>query len=137
MSQQAQNDFYPSEEEAAMDYAAAVNAEIRGTLCCRRRRGAIDEPYMQARPEKARQYGLKALNRALEGITGRRRCHICFGYAAVIHARAAGVFDSCRSCMGCCAMQISLETAQSNLDTKVLAELENKKIILGVINLTT
>ena len=90
MLQQAQNDFYESEEEAALDYAAAVNEEIRDLFAAGADVVQIDEPYMQARPEKARQYGLKALNRALDGITGTTAVHICFGYAAVIHQRPSG-----------------------------------------------
>src|SRR6266487_5935137 len=85
MSQQAQNDFYKSGEEAAMDYAAAVNEEIRDLFKAGADIVQIDEPYMQARPEKARQYGLKALNRALDGVSGETAVHICFGYAAIIH----------------------------------------------------
>jgi 5-methyltetrahydropteroyltriglutamate--homocysteine methyltransferase len=134
MTQQAQNDFYPTEEDAAMAYAVAVNEEIRALFEAGADVVQIDEPYMQARPEKARQYGLKALNRALEGITGTTAVHICFGYAAVIHARPEG-YSFLPELHGCSCKQISLETAQSNLDTKVLAELDNKKIILGVINL--
>lgn len=87
MVQQAQNDFYATEEEAAMDYAAAVNEEIKDLFAAGADVVQIDEPYMQARPEKARQYGLKALNRALEGVTGTTAVHICFGYAAIIHER--------------------------------------------------
>src|SRR5256714_8537024 len=87
MSQQAQNDFYKSEEEAAMDYAAAVNEEMRDLFAAGADVVQVDEPYMQARPEKARQYGLKALNRAFEGIQGTTAIHICFGYAAIIHQR--------------------------------------------------
>ena len=90
MLQQAQNDFYASEEEAAMDYAAAVNEEIRDLFAAGADYVQVDEPYMQARPEKARQYGLKALNRALEGIAGTTIVHICFGYAAIIHERPSG-----------------------------------------------
>src|SRR5919109_5133197 len=90
MSQQAQNDFYKSEEEAAMDYAAAVNAEIRDLFAAGADIVQIDEPYMQARPEKARQYGLKALDRALAGVAGTTAVHICFGYAAIIHVRPSG-----------------------------------------------
>jgi len=82
MSQQAQNDFYKSDEEAAMDYAVAVNEEIRDLFAAGADIVQIDEPYMQARPEKARVYGLKALNRALEGVKGATAVHICFGYAA-------------------------------------------------------
>src|SRR6266516_4507667 len=85
MSQQAQNDFYKSAEEAAMDYAAAVNEEIRDLFAAGADIVQVDEPYMQARPDKAREYGLKALNRALEGVHGTTAVHICFGYAAIIH----------------------------------------------------
>ena len=92
MSQQAQNDFYKSDEDAAMDYAEAVNAEIKDLFAAGADVVQIDEPYMQARPEKARQYGLNALNRALEGVTGTTCVHICFGYAAIIHERPSGLF---------------------------------------------
>src|SRR5437773_7446895 len=90
MSQQAQNDHYPSEEAAALAYAAAVNEEIRDLFAAGADIVQVDEPYMQARPEKARQFGLKALNRALEGIAGPTAVHICFGYAAIIHVRPSG-----------------------------------------------
>ena len=77
MLQQAQNDFYASEEEAAMDYADAVNAEIKDLFAAGADVVQIDEPYMQARPEKARQYGLAALNRALDGVQRHdRRAHL-------------------------------------------------------------
>jgi 5-methyltetrahydropteroyltriglutamate--homocysteine methyltransferase len=134
MSQQAQNEFYPTEEEAAMDYAAAVNAEIRDLFAAGADIVQIDEPYMQARPEKARQYGLKALNRALEGIAGTTAVHICFGYAAVIHSRPSG-YSFLSELSGCSCRQVSIETAQSNLDCAVLKTLPGKKIILGVIDL--
>ena len=90
MSQQAQNDHYPDAEAAAMDYAAAVNAEIRDLHAAGADIVQIDEPYMQARPDAARQYGLAALNAALEGVTGTTAVHICFGYAAIIHERPEG-----------------------------------------------
>ena len=90
MSQQAQNDFYTDEEEMALDYAAAVNAEIKDLFAAGADVVQIDEPYMQARPEKARKYGLKALNAALDGVTGTTAVHICFGYAAIIHVRPEG-----------------------------------------------
>jgi len=134
MSQQAQNDFYKSEEEAAMDYAVAVNAEIRDLFAAGADVVQIDEPYMQARPEKARAYGLKALNRALEGIAGTTAVHICFGYAAVIHQRPSG-YSFLSELSGCSCRQVSIETAQSNLDCAVLKTLAGKKIVLGVIDL--
>jgi len=134
MSQQAQNDFYPSEEAAAMDYAAAVNAEIRDLFAAGADIVQIDEPYMQARPEKARQFGLKALNAALDGVDGVTAVHICFGYAAIIHERPSG-YSFLPELAGCACRQISIETAQSGLDCGVLAELPDKKIMVGCIDL--
>ncbi|ANN76365.1 uroporphyrinogen decarboxylase family protein [Bordetella flabilis] len=136
MSQQAQNDFYGNEADMAYDYADAVNAEIRDLFAAGADVVQIDEPYMQARPEKAREYGVQVLNRALEGIQGRTAVHICFGYAAVIHARPAGYSFLPELC-ACSAHQISIETAQSNLDCAVLESLPNKQIMLGVLDLST
>jgi 5-methyltetrahydropteroyltriglutamate--homocysteine methyltransferase len=135
MSQQAQNDFYKDSAEAAMDYAAAVNEEIRDLFAAGADIVQIDEPYMQARPEKAREYGLKALNRALEGIAGTTAVHICFGYAAIIHQRPTG-YSFLPEFAGCSCQQVSIETAQSNLDTAVLQKLKGKKIMVGCIDLS-
>ena len=135
MSQQAQNDFYKSPEEAAMDYAAAVNEEIRDLFAAGADVVQIDEPYMQARPEKAREYGLKALNRALQNIDGVTAVHICFGYAAIIHERPSG-YSFLPELAGSPVRQVSIETAQSNLDCSVLSSLPNKKIMVGCIDLS-
>ena len=135
MTQQAQNDFYETEEEAAMDYAAAVNEEIRDLFAAGADYVQIDEPYMQARPDKARQYGLKALNRALQGITGTTIVHICFGYAAIIHERPSG-YSFLPELADCTCRQISIETAQSSLDCSVLTKLPGKQILLGTIDLS-
>lgn len=137
MAQQAQIDHYGGERRlAALDYAAAVNAEIKDLF----RAGAdvvqIDEPYMQARPDEARAFGLEVLNRALEGVTGNTAVHICFGYAAIIHARPSG-YSFLSELAQCSCRQISIETAQSNLDCSVLTNLSGKKIILGVIDLSS
>ena len=135
MSQQAQNDFYESEEALALDYAAAVNEEIKDLFAAGADIVQIDEPYMQARPEKARQYGLKALQRALDGVSGTKALHICFGYAAIIHVRPEG-YSFLPELADTPLDQISIETAQSKLDTAVLAKLPGKTIILGVIDLS-
>jgi 5-methyltetrahydropteroyltriglutamate--homocysteine methyltransferase len=135
MSQQAQVEHYGgSRELAAMDYAEAVNAEIRDLFAAGADVVQIDEPYMQARPDDARAYGLRALNRALEGVRGTTAVHICFGYAAIIHDRPAG-YSFLPELAGCSCAQVSIETAQSKLDCAVLARLEGKKVILGVIDL--
>jgi 5-methyltetrahydropteroyltriglutamate--homocysteine methyltransferase len=135
MTQQAQNDFYQTEEEAALDYALAVNDEIRDLFSAGADVVQLDEPYMQARPEKARQYGLKALNRALDGIQGTTAVHICFGYAAIIHERPSG-YSFLPELAGCGCKQVSIETAQSKLDCAVLQKLEGKKIMVGAIDLS-
>jgi 5-methyltetrahydropteroyltriglutamate--homocysteine methyltransferase len=136
MSQQAQNDFYKSEEEMALDYAAAVNEEIKDLFAAGADVVQIDEPYMQARPEKARQYGAKALERALEGVKGTTAVHICFGYAAIIHERPNG-YSFLPEFANTSVKQISIETAQSKLDTSILKSLPGKTIILGVLDLST
>jgi 5-methyltetrahydropteroyltriglutamate--homocysteine methyltransferase len=136
MAQQAQIDFYGgSREQAAMDYAVAVNEEIRDLFAAGADVVQIDEPYMQARPEEARAFGLRALNRALDGIAGATAVHICFGYAAIIHARPSG-YSFLPELSDCSCQQISLETAQSKLDCAVLTGLAGKKIMLGVIDLS-
>ena len=136
MAQQAQIDYYDgSREKAALDYAAAVNEEIRDLFAHGADIVQLDEPYMQARPDDARAYGLKALNRALEGVSGTVAVHICFGYAAIIHQRPSG-YSFLPELAECSCSQVSIETAQSNLDCAVLGKLPNKKILLGVLDLS-
>jgi 5-methyltetrahydropteroyltriglutamate--homocysteine methyltransferase len=134
MTQQAQNDHYPDEASAALAYAEAVNGEIRDLFDAGADMVQIDEPYLQARPEKARDYGVAALERALDGISGTTAVHICFGYAAIIHDRPSG-YSFLPELAACSCDAVSIETAQSQLDCSVLAELPGKKIILGVIDL--
>src|SRR3954468_7512740 len=134
MSQQAQNDFYDTDAELALGYAAAVHDEIADLFAAGADIVQIDEPYMQARPERAREFGLAALNRALEGITGTTAVHICFGYAAIIHERPSA-YSFLPELAGCTCRQISIETAQSGLDPAVIAELPGKRIILGANDL--
>ncbi len=134
MSEQAQNDFYPSREAAAFGYAAAVNAEVADLFAAGADIVQLDEPYLQARPEAAKKYGVAVLNAALDGITGTKAVHLCFGYAAIIHDRPSG-YSFLPELAASKADQISIETAQSGLDCAVLAELTDKTIILGVLNL--
>jgi 5-methyltetrahydropteroyltriglutamate--homocysteine methyltransferase len=134
MSQQAQNDAYESDAELALAYAAVVNDEIADLFAAGADIVQIDEPYMQARPEKAREYGIAALQRALDGIAGTTAVHICFGYAAIIHDRpSAYSFLPELAAVDC--DQISIETAQSGIDPAILETLPGKRIILGVIDL--
>jgi 5-methyltetrahydropteroyltriglutamate--homocysteine methyltransferase len=136
MTQQAQNDFYDSEEALAMDYAAAVNEEVKDLFAAGADIVQLDEPYLQARSEKARQYGVKVLERALDGVRGTTAVHLCFGYAAIIHQRPPG-YSFLPELAASPAKQISIETAQSKLDCSVLARLPDKTIILGVLDLST
>jgi 5-methyltetrahydropteroyltriglutamate--homocysteine methyltransferase len=134
MTQQAQNEFYPTEADLAMAYAVAVNEEIRDLFAAGASIVQIDEPYLQAQPEKARQYGLKALNRALEGIEGTTAVHICFGYAAIVHDRPSG-YSFLPELAECACRQISIETAQAKLDCAVLEQLPGKQIMVGCLDL--
>ncbi len=134
MSKQAQDEYYKNEEAMALDYAAAVNAEIKDLFAAGADIVQIDEPWMQQHPEKARAYGLKALDRALEGVTGTIAVHLCFGYAAVVHEKPTG-YSFLPELETSKAAQVSIEAAQPNLDLKVLEKLPSKTIILGVIDL--
>ncbi|HXA79048.1 MAG TPA: uroporphyrinogen decarboxylase family protein [Candidatus Acidoferrales bacterium] len=136
MSQQAQNDFYKTEEELVLDYAAAVNAEIKELFAAGADIVQLDEPWMEAHAEKARRIGLVGLNRALEAVKGTTALHICFGYAAMVPGRPAA-YSFLEELADSPVQQISIETAQSNLNCTVLAKLSSKTIILGVIDLST
>jgi 5-methyltetrahydropteroyltriglutamate--homocysteine methyltransferase len=134
MSAQCQDDFYHDEEKLALDYAGAVNAEIRDLFAAGADIVQIDEPWMQSRPQQARRYGLAALDAALAGVSGTTAVHICFGYAAVVKDKPSGYsflseFD--RSAVD----QVSIEAAQPRLDLSVLRQLPSKTIVLGVIDL--
>jgi 5-methyltetrahydropteroyltriglutamate--homocysteine methyltransferase len=135
MSQQAQDDYYGSREDLAMAYADVVNQEVRDLFAAGADIVQLDEPYLQARPEPAKVYGIRALNRALDDITSTTAVHLCFGYAAIIHDRPSG-YSFLPELADCTCDQISIETAQSNLDTSVLSTLTGKKIMLGVIDLS-
>jgi len=134
MAQQAQDDYYGSREALAFGYAEAVNDEVRDLFAAGADIVQLDEPYLQARPAEAQQYGVKVINRALDGVTGTTALHLCFGYAAIIHERPAG-YSFLPELAACDCDQISIETAQSGLDCSVLSSLDGKTIILGVIDL--
>jgi 5-methyltetrahydropteroyltriglutamate--homocysteine methyltransferase len=134
MSRQAQDDYYRDEEGAAMDFAAAVNAEIKDLFAAGADVVQIDEPWMQQYPDHARRFGLKALDRALDGVGGTVAVHLCFGYAAVVHDKPTG-YSFLAELENTKAQQISIEAAQPKLDLAVLRKLPSKTIILGVIDL--
>src|SRR5690242_6076487 len=128
MSQQAQNDFYRNAADAALDYAKAVNEEIKDLFAAGADVVQIDEPYMQARPELARRYGLDALNRALDGVGGTTAVHLCFGYAYIMKDKPAG-YSFLPELEHCLADQISIEAAQPKLDLSILEKLPSKAIV--------
>jgi 5-methyltetrahydropteroyltriglutamate--homocysteine methyltransferase len=134
MAQQAQNEFYKDEEELIMAYAAAVNEEAKDLKAAGADVIQLDEPYLQARPDKAMRYGVKAIDRALQDVSGQTVVHLCFGYAHVVHERPSA-YSFLPQLADCAVKQISIETAQSNLDLGILADLAGKDIILGVITL--
>jgi 5-methyltetrahydropteroyltriglutamate--homocysteine methyltransferase len=134
MSKQAQDDYYKDEAAVALAYAEALNAEIKDLFAAGADVVQLDEPWMQQHPDKARAYGLAALDRALEGVRGTVAVHLCFGYAAVVHEKPSG-YSFLPELEGTRAQQISIEAAQPRLDLAVLRELPSKTIILGVIDL--
>ena len=134
LSRQVQNDFYGDEEELAMDYAIAVNAELRALKATGVDIVQLDEPWVRTAPDKAIRYGIKAINRALEGIEGPTVVHVCFGYAAVVSEKPSG-YGFLAELAGTTATQVSIEAAQPRLDLGVLRDLAGKTIMLGVLDL--
>ncbi len=134
LSQQARNEFYADEEEMAMDYAIAVNAELRDLKATGVDVLQLDEPWVRSAPDKAAAYGIRAINRALEGIEGPTVVHLCFGYAAVVQNKPSG-YSFLPQLADTIATQISIEAAQPKLDLGVLRDLAGKQILLGVLDL--
>ncbi len=134
LSRQVQNDFYRDEEELAMDYAVAVNQELQALKATGVDVVQLDEPWVRSAPDKAARYGVKAINRALEGIEGPTVVHVCFGYAAVVSDKPSG-YSFLAELGGTTAQQISIEAAQPRLDLGVLRDLAHKTIMLGVLDL--
>ncbi len=134
MSQQAQDDFYHDEEALAMALAEAVNEEVRDLFAAGADVVQLDEPYLQARAEKAQRFAVKAINRALDGIGGTTALHTCFGYAHIVHSRPTG-YPFLEELADVSAQQISLESAQQKVDLSVLKSLSRKTVIVGVIDL--
>jgi len=136
MAQQAQDDYYRDEEALAMAYAAAVNDEIRDL----KKAGAdviqLDEPWLQARAERAARYGVKAIDRALQDVGGTTVVHLCFGYAAAVKDKPSG-YSFLAQLAGTRASQISIEAAQPRLDLAIARELAPKHVMVGVIDLGT
>jgi 5-methyltetrahydropteroyltriglutamate--homocysteine methyltransferase len=136
LAQLAQNDHYPDEESVAMAYAAVVNEEVRDLFAAGADVVQLDEPYMQAQPEKARRYAVRAIDRALAGVNGTTVVHMCFGYAAMVKSAKPSRYDFLGELNQCACKQVSVETAQPRLDCSTLAALGSKKILLGVIDLS-
>jgi len=135
MAQQAQDDYYKDEEALALAFAAAVNEELRDLKAAGADVVQIDEPWLQARPERAARYGVKAINRALQGIPGTTVVHLCFGYAAAVKDKPTG-YSFLPQLDATTASQISIEAAQPRLDLDVLRDLR-KTVMVGVIDLGT
>lgn len=136
MTRQAKNEFYGDEAELAMDYAIALNAEILDL----KRAGVdviqLDEPWMQAFPEEARRFAVPCINRAFQEVTGSTVVHLCFGYAAMVDQKPNG-YSFLPELDGAIAETISIEAAQPKLDLAILRELPTKKVMVGVLDLSS
>jgi 5-methyltetrahydropteroyltriglutamate--homocysteine methyltransferase len=136
IAQQCRNEFYRDDEEFAMDLAAAVNEEARDLEAAGADVIQIDEPWLRNNPEAARRYAVKAINRALEGLSAQTAVHLCFGYAHLVDGKSSG-YSFLAELADSTAQQISIEAAQPKLDLGILADLAGKSIILGVLDLGT
>src|SRR5271170_2179528 len=136
MTQQLYDEFYNNEAELAMDCAIALNAEIRDMFAAGADVVQLDEPFLQAQPDKAREFAIPAINRAIEGVTGETALHLCFGYGARVTSKPAA-YSFLPELERTNVDQISIETAQSGLDCSILASIPTKRVMLGIIDLCT
>jgi 5-methyltetrahydropteroyltriglutamate--homocysteine methyltransferase len=135
MSQQAVDEFYRDPARLALAYAEAVNEEMRDLFAAGADIVQLDEPWLQARAEAAREFAVAAINRALDGISGVTALHLCFGYAALVKSKPAGGYSFLRELNDTPLAQVSIEAAQPNLDCSVLAALPDKTLMVGVLDL--
>jgi 5-methyltetrahydropteroyltriglutamate--homocysteine methyltransferase len=133
MTQQTQDEHYHDERAMALDFAAAVHDEVCGLFAAGADVVQLDEPYLQARPERARAYGVEVINRALAGVEGETALHMCFGYGHFIKDKPAG-YSFLEELNECAVRQLSIEAAQPGLDVSILGEIRDKTIILGVVS---
>jgi 5-methyltetrahydropteroyltriglutamate--homocysteine methyltransferase len=134
MAQQAQNDYYPETADLALAYADAVNEELLDLFAAGVDIVQLDEPYVQARPEAAREYAVAAIDRALAGASGPTVLHVCFGYGKHVDNKPEG-YAFLAELDACCADEISIECAQPRLKMDLLRQLPNKKVHVGVLDL--
>jgi 5-methyltetrahydropteroyltriglutamate--homocysteine methyltransferase len=135
MTQQAVDEYYRDEESLALAYAEAVNEEVHDLFAAGADIVQLDEPWLQARAEGARRYGIKAINRALAGVHGTTALHLCFGYAALVKDKPASGYSFLAELESSAAAQISIEAAQPKLDLGVLRALKSKTVLVGVLDL--
>ena len=135
MAQQAKNEFYADADEMVMDLAAAVNAEVHDLVAAGADVIQLDEPWLRNDPDAAKRIAIKAIDRALAGLSVPTVVHLCFGYAAVVHGQKPTGYSFLPQLADSTAQQISIEAAQPKLDLGVLSELAGKTIMLGVIDL--
>jgi len=134
LAQQAQNDYYSDESSLALAYAEAVNQELRDLFSAGVDIVQLDEPYVQARPEAAREYAVEAIDRALDGASGTTALHVCFGYGKHVADKPDG-YAFLEELDACLADEISLECAQPRLKMDLLQMLPSKRLHVGVIDL--
>jgi len=135
LTQQVHNEDYEDEASLALDFAAAINAEVIDLFAAGADVVQLDEPWLQARPQKAREFAITAIDRALGGVVGTTVLHTCFGYAHVQHDKPTSGYPFLAELNACAADQIAIEAAQPRLDLSVLAALADKTVIVGVLDL--
>jgi 5-methyltetrahydropteroyltriglutamate--homocysteine methyltransferase len=135
MAQQAKNEFYRDDDEMVMDFAAAVNAEVHDLVAAGADVIQLDEPWLRNDPDAAKRIAVKAIDRALAGLSVPTVVHLCFGYAAVVNTQKPSGYSFLPQLADSAAAQISIEAAQPKLDLGILNDLAGKTIVLGVIDL--
>ncbi len=134
MAQQVVDEHYKDLEAMTMAFAAAVNQEVHALAKAGADVIQLDEPWLRNNPDAAKKFAVKAIDRALQGLTCETALHLCFGYAQLVSNKPQG-YAFLEELAQSSAHGISIESAQPKIDLSVLKELKGKKVILGVIDL--
>jgi 5-methyltetrahydropteroyltriglutamate--homocysteine methyltransferase len=136
LSQLAQDEYYPDQRQLALAYAAAVNEELVDLAAAGIDVLQLDEPYLQANADGARQFALEAIAAAVEGVSVTTVLHTCYGYAVYFKEKTGG-YPFLAELADAPVDQIAIEAAQPRLSLDVLDQLPDTTIVLGVLDLAT
>lgn len=137
------DDYYGDRKALAFDLAAALNAEARDLATAGVDLIQIDEPTFNIYLDDVAEFGIAALDRIAAGVTAEMGVHICYGYGSpnVLNWKRSNTdWGQYRHTLPLLAQSkienLALEFAAPNLDPSILELVGDKKVSMGVIDVS-